>query len=159
MEYNIQNPHLINEMKGWLHSQPFNHFVTLTFNQRYYYQADRILEYSRDKLKFFHAKLDRRLLGPKWYKKPTEERTFFMAFPEKVTSNMHYHLLMNVNSNYIDKFYYYAKPIWFDIMQSGTYDCQKLDSKPNSGGYASYVLKEQYNPVNFNNMIVSTEFH
>jgi hypothetical protein len=147
-------------MKGWLHSQPFTHFVTLTFNQRYHYQADRILEYSRDKLKFFHAKLDRRLLGSKWYKKPNEERTFFMAFPEKITSNMHYHLLMSVPEYHYEKFHHCAQPTWLNIMQSGTYDCQKLDATiPNSGGYASYVTKEQYNPVNFNNMVVSTEFH
>ena len=113
---------------------------------------------ARDKLKHFHAKLDDKLLGGNWHKKPREERTFFMAFPEKVATNMHDHLLMRLNKQHEETFNAVASDIWTSIVQSGTFDCQAFDTAPDPKGYLSYVTKEQYRTLNFDHIIISNEF-
>lgn len=154
----IQNKSLSNALPPWLNTLAFTHFVTLAFNQKGFYHPNHKLEFARDKLKHFHAKLDDCLLGSRWHKKPPEERTFFMAFPEKIVTNMHYHLLMRVNDQHERKFNQYAEDIWTSVVPSGTYDCKPLRYAPNSEGYASYITKEQFKNMNFNSFIISNEF-
>lgn len=132
--------------------------MTLTFNQNLYHRPDQILEYARDKIKFFHAKLDRCLLGSNWYKKSKEERTLFIAFPEKIPVNMHYHALIKISEKNDSRFNANAERIWTSIVPSGTYDCKFLKYAPDKKGLISYATKEQFKNVNFNHTIISSEF-
>lgn len=149
---------LYQALPDWLQGLNLTHFVTLTFNQKGYHRPDQILEYARDKLKFFHAKLDSHLLGNNWAKKPKEQRTLFVAFPEKIAVNMHYHLLMRVPSNHRYNFETSAESFWKSIVPSGTYDCKYLPNVPRPDGLVSYAAKEQFKNVNFNHIIISSEF-
>lgn len=154
----IQKKSLSNALPPWLNTLGCTHFVTLTFNQRDYYRPSHILEFARDKLRHFHAKLDDCLLGSRWYKKPQGERTFFIAFPEKIPTNMHYHLFMRVTDKHENKFNQYAESIWKSVSPSGTFDCKLLRYAPHPEGYADYITKEQHKNVNLNHTIISTEF-
>jgi hypothetical protein len=159
----MPQPHYIHStpykaLPDWLETLNFTHFVTLTFNQSQYHRPDQILEYARDKLKFFHAKLDCLLLGSRWAKKSRFERTLFIAFPEKIPVNMHYHLFMRIPSKHENQFYRHAENLWTGIVPSGTYDCKLLKDAPNTNGLFSYATKEQFKNVNFNHIIISSEF-
>ncbi len=161
MTYNTTNHHykrLSQALLPWLSTHAYTHFVTLTYNQTDFYKPRQTLAIARDKLKHFHAKLDDKLLGSSWYKKPREERTFFIAFPEKIATNMHYHLLMRLHKRHEETFKAAASNIWKSIVRSGTFDCQAFDTAPNPEGFLSYASKEQGKALNFNNSIISTEF-
>jgi hypothetical protein len=80
----------------WLLEQNFTHVVTLAFNR------PTTLNGGRVSLNRFHAKLDRLLLGPRWYKKPQHERSFFHAYPENISSNLHYNMPLRVNAEHIE---------------------------------------------------------
>lgn len=150
-----QNYHSLKQaLPDWLEGLNFTHSVTLTFNQMGNYRPDHILEYARDKLKFFHSQIDRKLLGSRWQRKPFDERTFFIAFPEKIATNMHYHLLVRVPEPHKDRFEILGKTIWPKIVRSGTYDCKAIY---NCNGIISYVIKEQFKHVNFDHILFSTE--
>lgn len=147
-----------NALPDWIEQLNFTHFVTLTLNQKGFYRPDHILEYARDKIKFFHAQLDRCFLGSRWASKSIEERTLFIAFPEKIATNMHYHLFMQIKAKHENSFYANAESIWLNIIPSGTFDCKRLDTAPNPRGLFLYATKEQFKTVNFNNTIISSEF-
>ena len=149
---------LYKALPNWLETLNFTHFVTLTFNQREFHRPDQILEYARDKIKFFHAKLDRCFLGSNFYKKPKDQRTLFIAFPEKIPTNMHYHILMRIPVIHENRFNVYAEKIWTSIISSGTYDCKVLKEVYDANGLISYATKEQFKNVNFEHTIISSEF-
>ena len=154
----IQNRHLAKALVTWLNALNFTHFLTLTFNTSDYHKPQDTLQFARNQLRDFHKRLDRRLLGSRWYKKSKEQRTFFIAFPEKIATNMHYHLLVRINDVNEKKFNECAEKIWKTVVPSGTFDCKILRHAPDAKGYASYVTKEQHKVMNFNHTIVSTEF-
>ncbi|MGB4107665.1 MAG: hypothetical protein WBK55_07695 [Alphaproteobacteria bacterium] len=137
---------LLPKFKVWLDSQNFTHFMTLVFNR------PETLDSARDKLKKFHANIDRRILGTNWYKKPPEERTFFIAFPEHIQSNLHYHLLTRVNREHIERFEQHAPDVWETLVKSGSIDIQPFT------GRLDYCLKEQYKDQNYRAFIISREF-
>jgi len=156
--YIHQNPKLLQAMHSMLLGLHSTHFVTLTFNQSNAKSSEQKLDYARHKLKYFHAKLDRCLLGSDWNKKPKEDRTFFIAFPEKIETNIHYHLLMTLDEKHHMKFKENAEKIWKKIVDSGTFDAKLLKDAPDANGYKSYVTKEQNKSLNFNSFIISHEF-
>lgn len=156
--YSIQNQKLSKAMTDWLNELTFTHAMTLAFNQKRFQNPHHNIQFARDKLKYFHCKLDRCLLGSSWHKKPQEQRTFFIAFPEKISTNIHYHLLIRVNDQHESKFNKCAEGIWKSIVNSGTYDCKSLKNSSNAKGWASYATKDQYRNMNFNSFIVSREF-
>lgn len=153
-----QNQLIQKAMLCWLNRLDFTHFVTLAFNPIGYHRPESTLKFAREKLKYFHANLDGKLIGSKWYQKAKEERTFFIAFPEKIETQMHYHLLMRVNERYEARFNRFAEKIWLKLLPSGTYDCQPFKTAPHPEGYLTYVTKEQKTALNYDNTIISDEF-
>lgn len=130
---------------------PFNTFVTLTFNDSHSF------DYMRQKLKTFHARLDRHVLGYNWAKKSAAERTFFIAFAEKVNSNAHFHLMMKASDTRLGKIHEVAADTWKYLVPAG--DCQiKSFCDADRMRIASYVTKEQRYSENNSNFIISTEF-
>lgn len=98
------------ELRFWLESLKPTHFITFNFN------TDVTLISARRALKRFHAKLDRALHGRRFHLLSSEERTFFVAFPEHVNSNLHYHALLRTNSY---DFSLMAPKIWKQVVPSG----------------------------------------
>lgn len=142
------NPFILQKMDSFLRDQNFTHFVTLSMND---YQN---IEDVRRKVRELHSRIDRRLLGSKWYKKPKDQRTFFIGFHEHINSNHHVHLLMRVKpefERYIEGIVGYE---WCHLTEKGTVDIQSIYSD----GCVPYCLKEQYKSQNFESFIVSTEF-
>lgn len=158
LHYTHHKQQLFQATHRMLNELHFTHFVTLAFNQDTAFTPEQKLEYARQKLKLFHAKLDRCLLGSRWNKKPKQERTFFFAFPEKIFTNMHYHLLMTLDEKHHQKFDDNAARIWKSIVISGTFDAKLLQDAPYANGYKSYVIKEQHKALNHNSFILSSEF-
>jgi len=157
--YSTQSNDVRKALPNWLKGLSFTHFVTLAFNQKMSAKPKYILEYSRDKLRHYHAKLECRMYGKHWHLKPQSKRLFYVAFPEKILSNMHYHLLMKISPLHEEKFNQYAGDIWRKVVKSGTFDSKPFETAINADGYLSYVSKDQYLPLNFNNTIISSEFH
>ena len=70
----------------WINDNSLDAYITLNFN------CDITLDIAKNKLAHFFAKLDRKLIGPKWKEKP-EDRTLMIVLPENIDSNFHYHAL------------------------------------------------------------------
>lgn len=146
---------LIPKFQMWLDQQNFTHFTTLVFNKQ------ETLDSARDKLKKFHANIDQKIIGVNWYKKPQDQRTFFIAFPEHIQSNLHYHLLMKINEEHIERFERHAPIVWEKLVKSGSINIQpfRIANKANgSQGHSAYCLKEQYKNQNYQSFIISREF-
>lgn len=129
--------------------QNFTYFVTLVFNRC------ETIDSARKKLRMFHQKLDRKILGVDWYKKPHDQRTFFIAFPEHIASNLHYHLLVKVRDEYKGRFEEHAPSVWEGLVKSGSINIQEIYDER---GLISYCVKEQHKNQNFQSFIISTEF-
>lgn len=67
--------------------------VTLASNQ------DGTIAGIRKRARDFCARMDRKLLGPSWSKKPAEQRTDGVFFIEHVASNIHLHGLLRFPSS------------------------------------------------------------
>jgi len=74
----------------WLAALDFDLFVTLSFAQNIG------LERGRQVLRHWFACLDSHYLGKGWARRPSDERTVAIAFPENIVSNLHYHSLMRL---------------------------------------------------------------
>ena len=133
-----------------LSSYEFDYFVTLSFND---YHSVTV---ARDKVKAFQARMDRKLLGRKWYKKPTTDRLFFIAFPEHINSNFHYHLLLKFPKCPIEIMAkHMIDCMWKDIVPKGSTNTQLIQND----GCIQYCLKEQYKSQNYGSFIISSEFN
>ncbi len=139
-----------NHMAYWLHQfiRP-NFFVTLAFNDT------PSVEAAKDKLKKWSGDLDRNYLGPKFHKKPIEDRTFFIAFPEHLGSNFHYHLLAKIDCDRWLNFRNDVDECWNDNVQSGTTDTKLIY---NLEGCIRYISKDVHKSINNENYIISDEF-
>jgi hypothetical protein len=71
------------QMLDWLQRYQWTHFVTLALND-----PGVGLDRARNILKGWDARMNRRLFGPKWHKKP-DERLFAFYFFEKPETNPH----------------------------------------------------------------------
>lgn len=108
---------LIELLDNWLEvDRNKNLSMTLTFNN------DTSLAKGEALLKKFHQQLQREINGRNWQKKPFVD---FVAIPEKIEVNLHYHLLMRV-ANESDKpaVLKAAGEIWLKLVPSATTDWQ-----------------------------------
>jgi hypothetical protein len=138
---------------SWVKRQNFTHVVTLAFNR------PTTLNAGRASLRKFHARLDRALLGPKFFKKPKIERSFFYAFPEKINSNFHYNMLLRVNADYVDKTTAIIAEKWSKVVISGSVDVKLVTNAYDYDGLLHYQTKEQtYNRTSYQSYILSSEF-
>lgn len=103
---------------NYIAEQGFSHFVTLNFNPNEPIEIDS----AHIKIAKFGMKVDRKLYGRHFNKKPTPERTSFIAFPEHKSSNLHFHAA--VNSPDIFGFCRQATKIWKELVPSGSINIQ-----------------------------------
>ncbi len=107
-------------------------FVTLVFNR------STTLERALETLDHFHARVDRKMLGPKWLKR-ADRRTRFLAVAENVGSNLHLHLAVVPADRKSLEFWRVSRRIWKDAVPSGNIDMDQWRYGP---GAADYLLKQ-----------------
>lgn len=121
--------------QDWLAKTDWDYFVTLTFNPttklsektKMLIGPQWSLERAAQDLHAWHGRLDRKMLGNKWHKKPFE-RTRFVAFVEHPESNIHWHLMLKLNCTRHDTFNAKAEAIWKKLVESGTVDIKPAQS-------------------------------
>jgi hypothetical protein len=79
------------QLAQWLWEREFDFMVTLNSND---FRCD--YHRGRTALKKFDALINRHLLGKRWYKSPSEQRTLFLAVPEHAGGELHYHVLLKL---------------------------------------------------------------
>lgn len=135
----------------WLLSLDFFWFVTLNINAPANFQSGRRL------LKHFGARLDRELLGPRFYKKDIDLRTLFVAVPEHEHSNLHYHVLLKFKAagdRTRDELERLIARAWGDVIRSGTVWVREIYDE----GAARYTAKDLLKSEHFCEFVISTEF-
>lgn len=110
------------------------YFVTLATNR------DGTLAGIRKLAGNFCARMDRKLLGTSWNKKPPEARTDGVFFVEHVASNIHLHGLLRFPSGTGEGLRTTSAVIWNTLCPSGTVDWQAVDNLQSRVGYC---LKER----------------
>ncbi|MAK61597.1 MAG: hypothetical protein CMK09_11505 [Ponticaulis sp.] len=134
------------EFKKFLHDQPVSHFVTLVFNE------DRSVSLAHRKLRDWHARVDRALLGPKWAKREKSDRTLFFAFPEHIQTNIHYHLLVRPALTRTQiAFEEIAETAWNYLVPAGSIRVLPITRKR---GVIDYVTKDIFR--NFEHAVFSS---
>lgn len=118
---------------GLCRSIDVQYFVTLATNQ------DGTIPGIRKRAKDFCARMDRKLLGPSWSKKPAEERTDGVFFVEHVRSNIHLHGLLRFPSGTREGLPMTSALVWKKLCPSGTIDFQPINDLPHG---VAYCMKE-----------------
>jgi hypothetical protein len=125
------------------------HLITLRTNYNYCVP----LSYGADKINYFHAQLDRQLLGPRWSKQPSHLRSHSISVPEgrvgngrDTFSDLHYHLLTCLAPDpklILDLAGLQAltRQLWHKCVPSGDSDVRPVY---NAAGIASYCVKHFY---------------
>jgi hypothetical protein len=127
-------------------------FITINFNTKISKRrAEKIL-------RELHKRLDRKMLGRRFYKRSKEERTFFVAMPEHMKSNYHYHLLLRPPT---DKELYFRFNAWFHLMQlvpSASIMILKPKTADDVRATSFYSCKDSFKAENYDSFILSTQF-
>lgn len=143
------------ELRAWLERYTFTHFVTLSSNHQSF-----TYEWMRQQLKEWDARMNRSLNGPRWHKRP-DERLVWFAFPEKLTTNPHWHLLVAVDDYSVTttraarlvEFPIYGKRHWMDLCHQGSSDAQDIETKR----VIENVTKVSADPAYLEKFVLSTE--
>lgn len=130
-----------------------NMFVTLKPND------PEITKYRiRKLLRYYHACIDRKCLGRKYYNAPLTQRSLSIAFVEHINSEIHYHLMVRVQPRFIVLLEFYGEKIWKEICPSGTSKLCKISTQFDLGRISAYVRKETFKAENYENFVITTEF-
>lgn len=136
-----------NALLEWLSGEKWTHFLTLNINDKSNYAAAEKL------LKRFHQRVDRSLLGPKYFQRP-ERRLLLIAFPEHVAENFHYHCLIRFRcrcehtDRELDDIL--AKK-WKEVIARGSTNMQPIY---NLAGVSSYITKELWKPGRYGRYVI-----
>ena len=138
-------------MQRWLGSMGWDYFVTFNFN------THTTLESGRTTMKRFHAKLDRSLYGRNFNTLPVHDRTVFIAFPEHVESNLHYHAMLHTKN---PDFTSMALKSWSSIIPSGELHIVDLKESgiTDQINISRYITKELLKTGRNESFILSGEF-
>ena len=148
MELNLYN--MRREFVEFLCNTDTTHLVTFAFN------SDACEAKARDRLQEWQKRVDSFALGPRYWKK-NDKRIFFVAVPESMGINTHYHALVRwpESKKKTKKIIQHAEELWRDkLVKSGNLDVQKLYDKK---GAAKYITKHLRQSVE--NWLISNEFH
>ena len=105
-----------------------------------------------------HKKIDRKLFGKHFYKTGTKKRTYFTAFPEHIGTNLHYHMLLRPQEQFVDKVVQIAPTIWKQICPQGNMKLTTLKSEDDVRAVSFYSTKDCFKEENFENFIISSQF-
>lgn len=116
------------DLRKRLFEYKFTHFITLATNHMLLSDARM-----RSLLKEWDARVNRKLNGPRWTKRP-DERLVWFAFPEKIDVNPHWHLIAQVDP-WIEStgrqertinLAILAEKIWLELLPRGSFDCIEI---------------------------------
>jgi hypothetical protein len=135
------------ELVGFYSRMSFTHALTLCWNADVHPRltAPRLsIERARRDIGMLLARIDRRLLGTRFHKKP-DLRTNGVFFFEHVDRNLHAHALIRVQPGWLLDFHrLFPKDrggAWNDIVPSGSYSLQIITD---DWGAAGYAVKGQF---------------
>jgi hypothetical protein len=151
-------------LREWLSNWPFSRFVTLTLNEPGTGVSRSISStaaHMRERLYQFDARMNRRLLGKDWQRRP-DNRIFYFFAPEKLAQNPHWHGVVYFYGAVGDElkrqeaiFDRRAPSIWKDLAPKGSVDVKAIDDLP---GGIGYIAKMQWLRVNYDHCIFPDEF-
>lgn len=116
----------------------------------------------RSKLRDWSKYVDRRLHGRCFYRKPTDQRLFFVAIPEIGigTGYLHYHLLAKLPHGNEDRFAQIAKDTWANFNPTGSMFIQRIVVTPEDMlKVVRYDTKNVWMNDGYEQIILSTEFN
>jgi hypothetical protein len=138
----------------WLATVEADLFVTLSFAQNVRLAGARQL------LGQWFARIDNHYLGRSWARRNSAERTFAIAVPENINTNLHFHCLMRLpgwgrTQDIADRIVTLDR-YWRRIVPRGTCDVQPIYDLP---GAARYNAKQLVRPGYLEHYIFANEFH
>lgn len=138
----------------WLAEIDADFFVTLAFAQ------DTELNSARKRLSHWFARIDNQYLGRAWSRAPSDQRTFAIAFPENIRTNLHFHSLLRLPPCARGEPYARAartlQSHWFRTDPRGSCDVAILYDQ---AGAARYAAKQLVRPGYFDHFLLASEFH
>lgn len=159
------------QLRNWLHDYgegngvEWTHLITLTPNDPSF-SENRL----RAKLREWSKRMNRGVVGTRWNRKPHQVNEW-IAFPERLNSNPHLHLLFAVSKNLPEgrrrlltndpsaldgiSVPRLADRQWLRLVRSGETDVQLVHSL---SGAVNYITKEVKNPKSWDAFITSREF-
>jgi hypothetical protein len=129
-------------------------FGTLSFSQNTRFQQARPL------LGQWFARLDNHYLGRGWARRSSDERTFAVAVPENIDTNLHYHCVMRLpawgRTQPIDETALALDRYWRRLAWGGTSDVVLIYDLPT---LARYMSKQLVRPGYEQHYLLASEFH
>lgn len=138
-------------LRKWLVASDWSHFVTINFNNA---TTDAS---ARRTLRRVHQRLDAKLFGRRYYKRPDSARTFFVAIPE-IASSLHFHALFRVAGDKHQLFVTWAPVIIKNIAKASSCQIDAIKSQADKNRIVSYITKDAFAQHSIENYIVSSEF-
>ncbi len=143
-------------MREFLADTHFTHFITLALN-------DPMASVGRARrlLRDWDARMNRKLLGKRWHRKP-DERMNWIAFLETPWDNPHWHLLVQLldgqeaayEETRGEEFFWCAERIWTELKPAGTLVAKDIDDP----WVKNYVTKQLVDPLTWENFVIFREF-
>lgn len=157
-------PFAPSDIRMWIARWPFSRFVTLTLNSPGMGKVETIAataSHMRDRLYQFDARMNRKLIGRDWQRRP-DNRMFHFFAPEKLATNPHWHGLVyffgaqgSELRRQEDMFDRHADSIWSDLVPKGSADVKAIYDLP---GGVDYVAKSLPSLLNWDYCIFPDEF-
>lgn len=137
----------------WLADMDFDIFVTISLAQNVR------LDYARQRIRRWFGFTDSHYLGRGWAGRSSCQRTRAVAFPENITTNLHYHCLMRLpHRGQLQSLATRAatlERLWRKIEPRGTCQVDWIRDR----GAARYATKQLVRPGYADHFILANEFH
>ena len=150
----LKRRELRSEYEQWLATMEIDYLVTLSFPQ------DTRIASARPMLSHWFARIDSHYLGRAWSRTSSNQRSFGIAFPENMATNLHHHCLVRLPDCARDEPYEAAaatlQRAWHRVAPRGTCDVAKIT---NLTGAARYVVKQAVRPGYLDQFVLASEFH
>jgi len=93
-------------------------------------------------LKHLHARLDRMILGPGWAKRAAE-RTTYVALIEHVDDNLHIHLALSCEPQFVERIAAAVPVIWKKMIPTSSVVVEPITDAPGWGNYIAKAVTPQ----------------
>ena len=128
-----------------------DYFVTAVFNR------EVGLEGAKKSLQLWHNQINKKLYGNKWAGADANERLQYIAVPEHIGRNIHWHMVLKKADRKRGwKFMLFAEYLWKKKNKAGSMDVQKLVTVQDKEKVGYYVTKDTWQAQNYNNIILSS---
>lgn len=146
-----QNKKLNNGVRELIADFDGDYFVTAVFNRNVsLFEAGRSLEH-------WYNCLSAKVYTKKWYKLPASERFQYIAVPEHMLSNIHWHMVVKLCDRLKGwKFEIIAGELWKKYNTSGSMDVRALHTALDKEKVGCYVTKDAWQAPIYKNIKFST---